>query len=200
MRKLLAFTLATLLSGLSLVASAAHEPSDTYEATCQSTGLYHTEKYPFEQSKANQQYLIMQLWGSCGDEPSYLEIDTVKPLGALQKAKYPHAVEVHDVEFWQSPKKTDASGYWKSVFRKIYYVDRIGNVLESEKVERDYTKVLEVKLQEVGSFVINEKVSAKVGSPLFDSAVGPIPCQRGSEQEGLLERGYMDFQQSQKRK
>lgn len=200
MKKILTFALATLLSGFTLVASAAHEPSDLYEGTCQSSGLYHTDKQPFEKRADNQQYLVLQLWGSCGDEPSYLEIDTVKSLLDYQKAKYPQAVEVHDVEFWESPKKKDSVGYWKSAFRKVYYTDAFGKVIKEEKPERDFTKVIEVDIKEVGSFVIREKVSAKIGSPLFDSALGPISCQRGSEQEGLLERGYMDFQQSQKRK
>lgn len=193
-----------LLAGLVMLmtsapfAAFAHGLEDKYDAMCQSTGPYHTTKYAYEDYAKNKQYLLLHLWGHCGEQPNYLEYDFVRPATPVEKKKIKGSVDVHHIDFWASPKKDDLSEYWTNVFSKIYYTDASGKVLKDVKADRDFTKVLVIKEQDLSNFIITERISAKVGGPLFDSALGPIPMVRGSEEEGLIERGYLDYKKINK--
>lgn len=197
------FLLLTTISttALPFTASANHEPDDPYEAMCQATASYTTSKYAYQDYAQNKEYKLLHLWGSCGDKPNYLEIDTVRrQLMLHEQQKFPQAQECHTVEFWASPKLKDSTDYWKCSFTRKYYVNKEGQVLKAVTEKPDNTKFLIIKQSDIRNFVITEMISAKVGGPLFESALGPIPCNSMSEDGGsetayaLVERGYMDFQ------
>lgn len=196
MKKKLLAGLVMLMTSIPL-AGFAHGDDDQYDAMCQSTGAYHTPKYAYEDYAKNHKYMLLQLFGHCGEQPNYLEIDNVLVLNFAEQKRH-KALERHTIEFWASPKKGDPTDYWQRVFGKTYYTNAEGRVVKTVKSEYDHTRVLVVKQEDIHGFVIVEHISAKIGGPLFESALGPIPCVRGSEQEGLLEQGYLDYQKLNK--
>lgn len=209
------FTSALLIGMLNIASlvSAEHEPSDPYEAMCQSTGRFRAVNYaPKDFQQHDNTYYQLQFYGHCGEQPNLLEIDKVTVVGknapaaaangtwastspetAANGAKTPY--EIHKVEIWLSPKQKGDAPYWRLAFSKTYITNKAGEVLSTKKgPSKDEENFLTISSQSIMDMVITPYLSAKKGGPIFPSALGPIQCDKGEVEDApILERAYLDY-------
>ena len=179
----------TLSLGFANLTFANHENGDPYEGMCQSTGIYTDVKLPTKELGKNKEARLVQLFGQCGDNPNVLIIDYID----CPFRDFPPRHR-HNIQVFESNKK--GKPYWKYVYNRVYVTDDINhNVLERTRKEIDKTVFINVVINDMTRLTVERFTSAKVGSPIFPHAEGNIICNRGSEDEGLLERGYMDYLQ-----
>ena len=193
MKKLFSTLLTAGMLCLSLTAFANHDPSDKYEAMCQSTGGYAAVKQSPEYFQINKKYMLVQLFGHCGEEPNILEIEKASLLDKPVNG----ATEVHNVTFWRSPEKDKP--YWEMVFSKDYFTTADGKVIESKLgPSESKTMYLKITQEHIQDMTIHEFVAAKPGARLKPSALGSVYC-KSSGIEGsnvMLEAAYMDYQKA----
>lgn len=207
------FTSALLIGMLSIASlvSAEHEPSDPYEAMCQSTGRFRAVNYaPKDFQQHDNTYYQLQFYGHCGEQPNLLEIDKVTVVGKnasaaaangtgasesnnTKGAKTPY--EIHKVEIWQSPRQNGDAPYWRLAFSKTYITNKAGEVLSTKKgPSKDEENFLTISSQSIMDMVITPYLSAKKGGPIFPSALGPIQCDKGEVEDApILEIAYLDY-------
>jgi len=178
--------------GLTNLAYAEHSNNDSYEAMCQSTGIYSDTKLPEHNLAKNKGYRVMQLFGACGEKPNLLVVDNATLLQGQTKE-----IVRHTVDIWESPKKDGA--YWKIIYSRCYEVASQGTEVNTYRQEPDQTQFIEVVIPQISQMSIKRFCSAKVGSPIFPHAQGDISCQRGAGEDNYLEKGYFDYLKDNKK-
>ena len=178
-KKCIAVVSLALSLGFSTMAFAEHDDKDPYKAMCQLTGAYSANVQTLENT--NKTYAI-QLYGHCGEAPNVIIID--EPRKQLKTV-------THTVTVWNSPKKN--ASYWKQVYKRYYDIDSQGKLVKTWRDEPDDTSFINADIQQPFTLVVKRYCSAKKGSPIFPHAEGDLICNRGVEDEGFLERAFMDY-------